>query len=74
LADGIVQGEATGSEFRTPPLAGVAFSAPYLHDGSAATLDAAILAHGGEGTTARNLFNALSPTERSQLRAFLESL
>ena len=74
LADGIVQGEATGSEFRTSPLAGVVFSAPYLHDGSAATLDAAILAHGGEGTIARNLFNALSPTERGQLRAFLESL
>jgi hypothetical protein len=74
LADGIVQGDATGSEFRTAPLSGVAFTGPYLHGGSAATLDAAILAHGGEGSRARDAFSALSPPERSQVRAFLGSL
>jgi mono/diheme cytochrome c family protein len=34
-------------EWRTPPLWGVADSAPYLHDGSAATLHDAILRHRG---------------------------
>lgn len=33
-------------EWRTPPLWGCADSAPYLHDGRAATLDEAILWHG----------------------------
>jgi hypothetical protein len=74
LADGIEQGEASGSEFRTAPLAGVAFSAPYLHDGRAATLDHAIMAHGGEASRARDAFAALGPAERAQLRAFLNSL
>ena len=37
-------GPARSSEWRTPPLWGVADSAPYLHDGRAATLEAAILA------------------------------
>jgi CxxC motif-containing protein (DUF1111 family) len=74
LADGIEQGEASGSEFRTAPLAGVAFSAPYLHDGRAATLDDAIMAHGGEASRARDAFAALGPAERAQLRAFLNSL
>jgi hypothetical protein len=74
LADGIEQGEASGSEFRTAPLAGVAFSAPYLHDGRAATLDGAILAHGGEAIRARDAFSALSAAERAQVRAFLNSL
>jgi CxxC motif-containing protein (DUF1111 family) len=36
-------------EFRTPPLWGVADSAPYLHDGSAKTLRDAILAHVVQG-------------------------
>ena len=31
--------------FRTPPLRGLAHSAPYLHDGSASTVEAAIEAH-----------------------------
>jgi len=54
MADGIVQLEATGSEFRTQPLWGVAATAPYLHDGRADTLDEAIRIHGSEGETARD--------------------
>ena len=74
LGDGIEQGEASGSEFRTAPLWGVAQSAPYLHDGRAATLEDAIAAHGGEGQAARDRFLALSPSERAALVAYLESL
>jgi CxxC motif-containing protein (DUF1111 family) len=74
LADGIAQGDATGSEFRTPPLWGVRASAPYLHDGRAPTLEDAIAAHGGEAQTARDRFLALGATERAQLIEFLGSL
>jgi CxxC motif-containing protein (DUF1111 family) len=74
LADGIVQGDAGGSEFRTAPLWGVFWSAPYLHDGRAATLEAAIAAHGGEAASARDAFLALPSAMRAQLVAFLKSL
>lgn len=74
LADGIVQGDASESEFRTAPLWGVGRSAPYLHDGRAPTLDAAIVAHGGEATGSRDRYLALSALEREALLAFLGSL
>jgi cysteine-rich repeat protein len=74
LADGVRQGSASGSEFRTPPLWGVKYSAPYLHDGRAATLVEAITAHGGEAQPARDRFLALSERDRGYLMAFLESL
>jgi CxxC motif-containing protein (DUF1111 family) len=74
LADGIVQEGATGSEFRTAPLWGVAASAPYLHDGRAATLAEAISAHGGEAQEARDRFLALDAEARAALVAYLESL
>ena len=74
LGDGIEQGDATGSEFRTAPLWGVAQSAPYLHDGRASTLDAAIAAHDGEAKVARNRFLALAPSDRTALIAFLRAL
>ena len=71
LADGIPQGLATGSEWRTPPLWGVSRTAPYLHDGRAATLDQAIRLHDGEATESRDRFLALSAEERALLVLFL---
>ncbi len=61
-------------ECRTPPLWGVASSAPYLHDGRAATLRDAILMHGGQGTAAAAAFQALDEHERQSVLAFLNSL
>ncbi len=61
-------------EWRTPPLWGVASSAPYLHDGRAATLEQAIQWHGGEGQRAAEAFRALKLDERGDLVQFLESL
>jgi CxxC motif-containing protein (DUF1111 family) len=61
-------------EWRTPPLWGVADSAPYLHDGRAQTLIEAINLHGGEAATAAQRFRDLSGEERSSLIFFLESL
>jgi CxxC motif-containing protein (DUF1111 family) len=62
------------SEWRTPPLWGVADSAPYLHDGRAATLEDAIKLHGGQSLKSAQRFSELSPPERDELIAFLGSL
>jgi CxxC motif-containing protein (DUF1111 family) len=58
---------------RTPPLWGVARTAPYLHDGSAATLADAIERHGAEAEASSARFAELSPRERDALIAFLRS-
>jgi CxxC motif-containing protein (DUF1111 family) len=61
-------------EWRTPPLWGVADSAPYLHDGRAGTLDEAIQMHGGQGTAARLRYANRDPGDRDDLIAFLRTL
>ena len=53
-------GEAGPTEWRTPPLWGVADSAPYLHDGRASTLDEAIRLHGGEAAATATRYTKLS--------------
>ena len=73
-ADGVEEGDAGIHDFRTPPLWGLAKSAPYFHDGRATTLEDAILAHAGEATQTRTRFTELSNTEREALLAFLASL
>ena len=62
------------TEWRTPPLWGVAESAPYLHDGRAATLAEAIAQHDGQGKPAAAAFDLLKPAEQRRLIAFLNSL
>jgi hypothetical protein len=71
MADGIVQGDAAGNEFRTAPLWRAADRAHFLHDGRAATLGAAISAHGGQGAAARAAFGALSAADQQALLDFL---
>ncbi len=61
-------------KFRTPPLWGLRASAPYLHDGSAATPDQAIRAHDGQARSARKGFELLPNAARESLLAFLNSL
>ncbi len=74
LADGIVQGEAGGSEFRTQPLWGIASTGPYLHDGRAETIERSIIEHGGEAEASREAFVALNEVQRQDLVEFLLSL
>lgn len=62
------------SVFLTENLWGVGSSAPYLHDGRAATLTEAILEHGGEGRAARDAFVASSTTAQRNLVAFLNNM
>jgi hypothetical protein len=74
LADGIEQGQATGNEFRTAPLWGVGRRGPFLHDGRAATLLDAVVAHGGEAQAVRDRFMALEAKDRDAIVLFLSSL
>jgi CxxC motif-containing protein (DUF1111 family) len=74
LGDGIGQGSAAGRQMRTAPLWGVRVRTRLLHDGRATSLDAAILAHDGQGKRARDGFAALTATTRRALLAFLNSL
>jgi cytochrome c peroxidase len=65
--------------FRTPSLRNVARTAPYMHDGSLATLDAVIDFYDAGGRRNPNLDPLLDPlglsrAEKLHLRAFLEAL
>ena len=80
LADGRPDHQATGREWRTPPLWGIGLarkinkSARFLHDGRAFDLAEAILWHGGEGAAAAEGFRTLPAADREALVAFLNSL
>ncbi len=80
LADGRPEFEASGSEWRTPPLWGIGLTevvsghTRFLHDGRARSLEEAILWHGGEAEGARSRFESLTAEQRAALLAFLESL
>lgn len=65
---------ASAREWRTPPLWGLRDSGPYLHDGRADTIGAAIAFHDGEGFDAADKFRGLSLRERHQIELFLQSL
>ncbi|MEO1526696.1 MAG: di-heme oxidoredictase family protein [Planctomycetota bacterium] len=61
-------------EWRTPPLWGVADSAPYMHDGRAETLLEAITMHGGESQGTKDRFLHLSWEDREAVLDFLGTL
>ena len=80
LADNRPEGEATGREWRTPPLWGIGLTAIinghtlFLHDGRARNLLEAILWHGGEAEVAKQRVVNMTTEEREALLAFLQSL
>ena len=80
LADHRPESQASGREWRTPPLWGIGRAkeiddrAQFLHDGRATTILEAVLWHGGEATPARDAVTKLPPSDRSKLLAFLKSL
>jgi mono/diheme cytochrome c family protein len=61
-------------EWKTPPLWGVADSAPYFHDGSADTLEDAVLRHAGGAANVTRRYKALSPADQGAVIAFLKTL
>ncbi|MSR60864.1 MAG: hypothetical protein EXS08_00260 [Planctomycetes bacterium] len=71
---GMSEPGAPAGSYRTPPLWGIRTSAPYLHDGRASTLRAAIALHAGEAHAVRKAFEARPLVERDALLAFLRDL
>jgi CxxC motif-containing protein (DUF1111 family) len=61
-------------EWKTPPLWGVADSAPYFHDGGSPTLEAAILRHKGGAVRVTDAYEALPHSDRDAIMAFLRTL
>lgn len=77
LSDGLVEGEAGPSMWKTAPLIGVRFAKTLLHDGRAHTVFDAIVAHGDPDSEAHDSvqrFLALSPADRAALVEFVEGL
>lgn len=74
LADNFPQRDASGSEFRTQPLWGLAATGPFLHDGRAHTIEEAIGWHGGEAQAIRDAYVALDESQKADLLEFLMSL
>lgn len=80
LADNRPEFEASGREWRTPPLWGIGLTetisghTQFLHDGRARSLLEAVLWHGGEAEPAKQAVLAFDSDERSALLSFLESL
>lgn len=81
LDDGYTEGTAQTYEWRTAPLWGLGLSKNsqggqyfLMHDGRASSIEQAILLHGGEAASSKNMYQALSETEKQKLIKFLESL
>ncbi len=74
--DGIVQnaGQGSANQIRTPPLWGIRGRNRLMHEGLNVTIFDSIQLHAGQGTTARNNFNALTAAQRNDLIAFVLSL
>lgn len=74
LADGIVQSTARGGEWRTTPLWGIRFKKFFLHNGSAKTVEQAILAHGGQALNVKTAYESLPHKDKKAVLEFLSSL
>ncbi len=61
-------------QWQTPPLWGVADSAPYMHDGASSTLEKAILRHKGQASYSRKRFKKLSQDQQDVIIEFLNTL
>jgi autotransporter-associated beta strand protein len=74
LADGIAQGAASTNQMLTAPLWGLRENNPYLHDGRALTVDAAIRDHTGDAAAAATRYSNLTTNQQQQVVDFLNSL
>ena len=52
----------------------MADSAPYLHDGSCATLEQAVLKHHGDAENVRAAYEHLNSVDRAAIISFLKTL
>jgi CxxC motif-containing protein (DUF1111 family) len=77
LKDDVVDGDASGREWKTPPLMGLRFFDGYLHDGRAPDVETAILLHESEGSEANDSvarFRAFTSDEQDLLVRYVAQL
>ena len=74
VADGIRQGEAGGSDWRTPPLWGLGRRLWFLHDGRATDLRTAVELHNGEAKASRDRLFERKRDDLQDVLTFLRSL
>ncbi len=80
LADNRTEFQASGRDWRTPPLWGIGLTQTvsghtrFLHDGRARNLLEAVLWHGGEAQAAQQQVLSFNAEQRAALLAFLNSL
>lgn len=80
LADNRPDFEASGTEWRTPPLWGIGLIQTvnghtfFMHDGRARNLEEAILWHGGEAEKSKEQYKKLTKENRERLIKFLRTL
>ncbi|KII35433.1 di-heme oxidoredictase family protein [Pseudomonas fluorescens] len=80
LADHRTEFQASGRDWRTPPLWGIGLTqavsghTQFLHDGRARNLLEAVLWHGGEAQAAKQQVLSFNAEQRAALLAFLHSL
>ncbi len=81
LADNFIEGEASGTEWRTTPLWGLGITENvlggipfYLHDGRTSDLRVVIDLHKGEADASRVAFRQLPSSDQEALIRFLKSL
>lgn len=79
LSDGVKEGDASGSEWRTPPLWGIGLmeglgQTRFLHDGRAATIQEAIEWHDGEAESSKQKWLSLEESQQQTLLAFLRAI
>ncbi len=74
VADGIRQGDAEGSDWRTPPLWGLGRRLWFLHDGRATDLRTAVELHNGEAKDSRDRLFERKRDDLQDVLTFLRSL
>src|SRR5215467_9664927 len=77
LADGVSQGNANGTQFRSTPLWGIGQRVYFLHDGRTTNLLTAIEQHASNGSEANQVisaFNMLSIADQQNVLNFLRDL
>lgn len=79
LADGVKEKDASGSEYRTPPLWGIGIvekkeGSRFLHDGRAKNIEEAIELHDGEAKNTKDKFLKLENIDRENLLIFLRGI
>jgi CxxC motif-containing protein (DUF1111 family) len=74
MAEAVDEKGTGASVFLTENLWGVGSTGPWMHDGRATTLGGAIALHGGEASSSRGRFHALSVAQQKEVVAFLDNL